>query len=522
MPPARTGESLIRHLMRSTVSNYIGRFVHLGTWFLLTPFILHRLGSDLYGLWVLVGSVVGYSSILDFGISSAVTKYVAEFRARDDWDEARQLVGTALLLYSGLGMAVIVLSVLVAPFFTDLFNVPPADRSTAFWLVVLMGVHFGLSIPCGTPSSVLQGFQRFDLINLLGVSSTLARAGAIVAVLLAGAGPIGIVIVDITVMVLVQIPSIWLIRRTEPDFGFRLRGASRAMARRITSFSSSSFMLHVGGRLETQTDEIVIGATLPVGIVAPYNLARMLSSLPQMLAEQFLTLLLPLASEMDAVKDRARLRSLFIVGTRVTLGLLLPISLGLMFLGGAILNVWVGEAYAGYGYLVVILTLAALIDTCVWPGGLILQGIARHRLTAVSSLVTGFSNLGLSIILVGSMGLTGVALGTLIPTTVIGLGFVLPYCAHVIGVSARAVFVQILLPALVPAAPAALVLGLIRETLHPASVVAIVLTAGTGAAVYVVLYLRSSACAFERRQIHDLREKGWRSTLQWLARSEDE
>lgn len=503
--------------MRSTVSNYIGRFVYLGTWFFLTPFILHRLGSDLYGLWVLVGSVVGYSSLLDFGIASAVTKYIAEYRAREDWTQARELVGTALLLYSGLGLAVIILGALLAPFFADLFNVPPADRSTAIWLVVLMGLHFGLSIPCETPSSVLRGFQRFDLINLLGVCSTLARAGAIVATLLAGAGPIGIVIVDIVVMLLIQFPSVWLIRRTEPELGFGPGGASRAMTRRITSFSSSSFMLHIGGRLEGQTDEIVIGATLPVGIVAPYNLARMLSSLPQMLAEQFLTLLLPLASEMDAEKDRARLRGLFVTGTRITLGVLLPISLPLMFLGGAILNAWVGETYAEYAHLVVILTLAGLIDTSVWPGGMVLQGMARHRPTAVAALVSGFCNLGLSIVLVRSMGLTGIALGTLIPTAVVCLGFVLPYCARVIGAGAREVFLEILLPTLIPAAPAALLLGLMRESLDPTSLFAIVLIGGAGAAVYVFVYLQSAACAFERRLIRDLGVRSWRSAVSWFT-----
>lgn len=93
-----------------------------------------------------------------------------------------------------------------------------------------------------------------------------------------------------------------------------------------------------------------------------------------------------------------------------------------------------------------------------------------------------------------------------------------PYCARVIGASAE-VFLEILLPALVPATPAALVLGLMLESLRPASVLAILLTAGTGAAVYVLVYLLSKTCVFERRLIRDLRGKGWRSTLEWLAHS---
>jgi O-antigen/teichoic acid export membrane protein len=488
----------LRQLMRSTFSNYIGLVVHLGMWFLLTPFILNQLGSELYGLWVLVGAVIGYGTLLDFGIANAVTKYVAEYRARQDWSSARQIIGTALVLYSGLGMLLILAAALLAPFFADLFNIPEADRSVAMWLVVLSGVNLGLSIPCATTGSVLRGLQRFDLINLLVVIRTVFAGCLIVVVLLAGGGPVGIVIVNAVATLLIQIPSVWFIRRIAPEFDFSFRGITRSMTRRIASFSSYVFLIQVGGKLESQTDEIVIGAALPVAAIAPYNLARMLSTLPQMVTEQFLSLVLPLASEMDALSDRARLRALFVTGTRITLGVFLPIALVMMVLGGALLGAWVGEEYSAYGHLVTILVLSSMIDTSVWTGGTVLQGMARHRLNAIASVVGGFCNLGLSIILVRSMGLTGVALGTLIPTAVLCLGVVLPYAAYVTQTSVRTMVTQVLVPALAPAVPAGLVLLVIREVLAPASIVALLLSAMAGAVVYVSLYLLSAACGFER------------------------
>lgn len=512
------GGSIVRRLAHSTISNYLGLAVSLGTWFLLTPFIVRQLGSNLYGLWVLVGSVIGYGSLLDFGIASALTKYVAEFRARSEWEDARGLVGTAILLYAALGLIVFAVSALLAPLFANLFNVAPADHDTAVWLVVLTGLHFGLSIPCAATSAVLRGLQRFDLINLIGVSSTLLGGAAIVAVLLVDANPIGILLVNIAVMLLMQLPSIWLIRRIAPDLRLGFRGVNRKMAQKITSFSSSIFLLHVGGRLESQTDEIVIGAALPIGLVAPYNLARMISTLPQLVAEQFLTLLLPLASEMDAMRDRDRLRTLYLVSTRVTLGVFLALGVVLMVFGGPILGMWVGEEYAAYGHLVAILTLASLIDTSVWPGGMILQGMARHRLISVAALLSGLSNLALSIILVRTLGLTGVALGTLIPTALVCLGFVMPYCASVIGTTGRALAVETLLPALIPAIPALLLLLLMRQTLAPATLFSLAVAAAAGSGVYALVYLSASACTFERRLIHHLVANAWRFATTRLAR----
>lgn len=517
MVPERTSASLRSHVVRSTISNFAGHFVFIGTWFLLTPFILDRLGDNLYGLWVLVGAVIGYGSLLDFGIESAITKYIAEYHARRNWRDARTLIGTALLLYLGFGLIVVAASGVLAPLWVTLFNVPEADRATAFWLVLLTGIHFGLSIPCATTSAILRGLQRFDLINLVSIANTLLGAAGIVIVLEAGGGPIGIVAVNLAVMLLMQVPSIGLIRRIAPELGLSLRGVSREMARRITSFSSSVFMVQVGGRMESQTDEIVVGAALPVALVAPYNLARMLSSVPQAVAEQFVTLLLPLASEMDTLSDRDRLRSVYLVSTRVTLGVLLGLGFSVMFLGGAFLGAWVGPEYAGYGYLVVILTLASAIDTSTWPGGMVLQGMARHRAISVAALVSGLSNLGLSIILVGPLGLMGVALGTLVPTSLICLGFVVPYSARVIGVDARALAFQVWLPTLLSAVPAALALVALREWLDPVSMIPILLIGAAGTLTYLVTYLCWSICAFERRLLRDLITNSWELLTSWFA-----
>src|SRR6266851_4694630 len=85
-----------RRVLLSTLSNYAAKVFTLAVWFFLTPFLVHQLGDSAYGLWVLVGSITAYGSLLDFGIAPAVTKYVAEYHARGQLDLAHSLVATAL------------------------------------------------------------------------------------------------------------------------------------------------------------------------------------------------------------------------------------------------------------------------------------------------------------------------------------------------------------------------------------------------------------------------------------------
>jgi O-antigen/teichoic acid export membrane protein len=512
----------VNRLLLSTISNYIGRFVGLATWFLLTPFILHQLDPTLFGLWVLVGSVVAYGSLLDFGIAGAVTKYVAEFKAKGQLEEARSLVATALALYAVLGLTVTLACIAIAPVFPRLFGVSAEYSETAVWLVMLSGLGMGLAIPSASTTAVLRGLQRFDLMNLLGVITVLLSAVATVTVLLLGGGVIGLVSITIAVNFSMQVPAVWLIYRIAPELRFGLAHPNKKMMWTVTSFSSSLFLVHVGGQLETKTDEIVIGAFLPVSTVTPYNLARKLSSLPQMMAEQFLSLLLPLVSELHAENDEARLHALYITSTRITLGTFLTFGISLVILAGPILTIWVGAAYADYAYLVFILTLASFIDTHTWPAGSLLQGINRHRFTAVMALCTGITNLILSLVLVRQIGLLGVALGTLIPTIVFGLGFTIPYAMRVIGVTFREMTNQVLLPPLLAIIPAGLVTYTLREIFDPVTILPTLLIAAVGSLLYLAGYLKAASSRFERGLVQDLVVKAVARARQSRNRSKKE
>ena len=488
-----------QRVLLSTVINFVGKSITFGTWFLLTPFILDRLGAVSYGLWILVGSVVAYGSLLDLGVAGAVIKYIAEHHAKGEIAGGRSLVATALCLYSLLGLTVMVLIAAIALVFPYLFNVPPEERATATWLVLIMGFGIGISIPCVTPIAVLKGLQRFDLSGLISVTGTLLSAAGIVVVLLLGGGVLAIATVGIFVTLVMQAPSIWLINRIAPELRFGWRGASRRQVRTVLSFSSPLFVMDVAGRLQTKTDEVVIGAFLPVSFVTPYSLARRLSEVAQVLTDQFIKVLLPLASGLHAENDRVRLRSVYITGTRLTLAFFLPVGCTLVILARPILTVWLGAAYADYAHLVTILTLACLIDTIQWPASSILQGMARHRPLAVIAVGTGLANLALSIALVRGLGLTGVALGTLLPTTIACLGVVLPYAMHVIGVSTTQVIKEVFLPALLPAIPTVILLYFLQHAIEPSSLLSVMVVAGIGLLVYVIGYLNWGASQVERQ-----------------------
>lgn len=485
-------------VLRNTSANFIGQLITLGTGFLLTPFILGHLGESSYGLWALVGSIAAYGFLFDLGITAAIVKYVAEYRARDDVDKMNSLIATTLWFYTLVGLLIVLLGVFFAPIFPRIFNVAPSEQEIASRLVLITSVSMAISLISTVPASVLSGLQRFDLINILTTTGTLLVAAATVITLLRGGGVVEMVAVTIPLTVVMQIPNIWLLKRVEPALRYGWRGAEWTLAKTLVSYSSAIFVAKISGNLQNKTDEIVIGAFLPITAVTPYSLARRLSEISQILTNQFMRVILPMASQLDAENDQGRLRALYLTSTRLTLAIFLPIGVVLTLLAPNVLTIWVGEAYAPYSYLVFILTLARFIDIIGWPGDSVLQGMARHRPLAWMSLGAALLNLALSIFLAPRMGLLGVALGTLIPTVIVIFGFIQPYILRTIDIGPvellRSVFVPIALPAL----PLVAVLYFMNQTLTLTSLLPLLLTAAISFAVYGLGYLAWGASHYER------------------------
>ena len=227
--------------------------------------------------------------------------------------------------------------------------------------------------------------------------------------------------------------------------------------------------------------------------ITPYALARRLSEIAQLLTNQFVKVLMPLASELHAGNDHEQLRHLYIASSRLTLAAFVPIGLVISIFADTILTVWVGPQYALAAPLVLVLTMANLIDMSQWPAAQLLQGMGKHHPISLISIISAFINLGLSIILLQHLGVIGVALGTLIPSALETGLFVLPYALHTIKVSISTWLRRIFLPAALPALPTTLLLYYLHRTSSFHSLLDLCLISIMACVVYTLLFLLSSS-----------------------------
>ena len=309
---------------------------------------------------------------------------------------------------------------------------------------------------------------------------------------------IGMVAVNIPIRLALFALNVWLIRRVAPDVGYGWRGAKRNLVAPILSFSALGFVINASWQVQTKSDEIVIGALISVAAITPYSLARKLSEAATLLSAEFVKVLLPIASQLDAQDDRDRMRWLYLASTRLTLAILLPVSSLLVLFGGQILAVWVGPRFAAYGELVTILTIAGVLSVSQWAGGSMVMGMGRHGRLAWAAAAGAAGNLALSLALVPHLGLMGVALGTLIPAAVESLLFVAPHVLKTVEIDAVSAIRKAVLPAAIPLVPMAIVLVALGRLMPNPSLLSLALTAAVGLTTYGVVYALVGASTYER------------------------
>jgi O-antigen/teichoic acid export membrane protein len=269
--------------------------------------------------------------------------------------------------------------------------------------------------------SFLEGFQKYYVKNNITIVNSLIGAGIFISfstpenalLLLAGVNAVGLSVKYLIFTALLARPSFGAI-------SFRPARFSRAKLSEMLRFSLKSFIQGVATRMESATDTIVIGAFLGPAMVPfyaiPQNLVRYIQTLGWTLSHAFM----PLFSDLAARSRQAEIRQIYLVSSKVVAGLVLAIGVGVVLVGTPFLALWIGPEYTVQSDLIILLLVVFTVLPLLNPfSSRYLTAIDRHAIFAKLMPVAAFVNLGLSLLLVESYGIIGVAVGSVIPGLVL-------------------------------------------------------------------------------------------------------
>ena len=443
-------------IVRGVILSYLQMALGMILTFLLTPFTLHYLGATAFGLWATLGSVVGYFGLTDFGMTAAVLKYTAQYRAQDDHKTLNKVLSTILGAFIMIGCAIFFLSLLLVPLIPQIFHLSGDLTSTGQIAFLIMILNIALGLISGVFSFVIYGYQRVDIQRSIAIFSSLINAGLVVLFLKLGGGLIGVVLAS-SVSILGAIFFSWIyLHRSNWDLSFRPRLFDIKTLLDIAPYSLRCFILGVTNQVLFHTDNIVIGIILGMAIVTPYAIMYKLTYIAKSIVSQLSDTIQPTFTRLYTIGDHVGLKNLYLKTMRSSVGVMVLLTMFLLILGKSFIDLWVGEQnFAGMGVLVVLILIDLIFS--LNPNYTLLQAIGKNQALMYSSLFNAGFNLLLSIYLAHKIGLIGIPLGTLIAHLCTDSWIVIWSACKEISLPVKTLFSTSILPPLLAGIPAAVI-----------------------------------------------------------------
>jgi O-antigen/teichoic acid export membrane protein len=484
--------------LRSVVSNWAGLGVNALLSLLLTPILLHGLGSLYFGMFMLVASVLDSCGLLDFGMRTATFRFLARYHGSGQRDELNRTFASGIVI-ACVSAALILLASLVAVWVLPrFFAVPSPDRPLFRALILLLGASVASAFLSQFLGTYLCAFRRFDFYNLNSALTGILRSVLIVIALHLRGGVLSVAAITLSCSLLSLLASTCLVRIADPSLAFSTRGISVARIRELLGFSGNAFLGTLGDQLRFFIDSVVIGRVLGIAFITPFVIPGRLMVLFREMGFSLASPMSGVMSEHAGRGDNDALRASFLRATRLCLLLSLFVGLLLLVDGAALIRLWVGPAYASSYPLMLVLLAGYFLMLAQQPSVDLLLAQGRHRLRGWWNLGEGAANLGLSIYLGRRYGLIGIAVGTAAPMIFVQL-FIQPwYAMRTIALPpGRYLREALLRPGLVAAIVLAMCAAL-RPWQHAYSIPWLLWAVAWQATLYLVLAWRFALTANER------------------------
>lgn len=516
-------------LVFGTVTRWLGLGVSMLTGFLVAPVIVRALGNERYGLWSLAASFVGFYGLFDLGLGNAVSRFMGKAIGARDMAELNRVASAGKWLLTGASGLLFLFAILVMRPAAGLLHIPPEHLSDFRWLLVLSAISMSISIATATYSGALLAAQDFVTSSLINTVSGVLRSLGGLVVVLAGGGVVGLGAVGAICTALgqsaVYARSRWLIPQMKPS----LKAFHFSEVRSLASFGGATLVAKVAEVLRSKLDVALVTRFAGISQAGIYGVGLVVFQHFFSVAVTTASICWPRLNVLHGSRDTEALRSFFVRASRL-IAAFVAFSGGLLVgLVPILMSLWMGEGYEASATVVRILVLGFVVDLATNPGIGSLYATGQHKYFAAQTVVEGIASLSLAFAGAVRYGMVGVAVGMVIPITIIRLTVQPWYVTRNLGIGMRRYWLRtIAIPVLTMGGLAAGLGSLKHLSQHwgwwavPTAGLAVTLASATGLwygvvehADRVTIVHRAAGliarlrCRFRSRRVHQVSEKDY-------------
>ena len=320
-----------------------GSVLPLAVSFISTPFVIRFLGSEAYGVLLLVGLIPTYFSFADLGMGVASTKFASEAFGQGDQVKEAQVVWTATII------ALITSLVVAIPIFIFSFqiisvlNVPEHLQTQASVALRIASAAFVLGILGSVLNSPMLARLRMDLNTITAAVPKVLLAAVTPFILYFGGGIVGAVSWAFIVGIATLAVVVYFGGRLLPEL-FHV-GGRRELARPLLRFGGAWFIAMVAAMLLVNLEKLFLTKMVSVTALAYYSVAFTFANMATIFGQAMVQSLIPAFAQLSSPESRTEFNGLFARGMRLNLIILVPSLVVMTVIAEPFFTLWAGPDF---------------------------------------------------------------------------------------------------------------------------------------------------------------------------------
>ncbi len=394
--------------------SYFNIFLHAVIGFLYVPILLHYIGKGEYGLYQLMGSLIAYFGVMDFGLSAAVIRFYTKYKALGDKAGMENILAISLWGYGLVVVVALLLGSVCYAFLGEVFggSMTAAEVAEAKEIFLLLLLNIVITLGTMAFAAVINAHEKF--LFLKGVETVGLILQPVLVVLLLNQAPsaFSVALVQTGLNLALSFARIYYCFQ-ELHVTIRYHYWNQMLFEGVRHLALSVFAVSVIDQIFFKTNQIILGVISGTAAVAVYSLSSLIYMNYMTLSVAISGVYLPHVTEMVARREPAsHLSALFIKIGRWQYYLLGLVATGFIIFGREFICMWAGPGFEEAYGITLLIILPFTIDLIQNIGNSILQAKNRYDFRAKVLFFSGILSLGLAVPLGLRYGGTGCAFAT--------------------------------------------------------------------------------------------------------------
>lgn len=413
------------------IMSYLSIGINIVTGLVFTPWMIHSIGKENYGLFTLALSVISLF-VFDFGLSSAVTRFLSNYIAEGKKEKVARCLGLVMRMYIIIDIVLFLILCSVYFFIPYIYKELTAEEIEKFKVIYIMAASFSIvSLPFIPINGILTANEKFFQNKLCDVIHKVLLVLTMTLVLLNDGGLYTLVMVNIWSGIIAYGAKLWCVYRyTESRVNFHYFNKSEI--KELLSFSGWITIVSLCKRLIFTIAPTMLGFFCGSASIAVFGIANAMEGYVFYFADALGGMFLPRVSRVY-IKEQGNVLPLMIKVGRIQFFIVSAIVLGFVALGQDFIDLWLGDQFSEAYICIILLILPCLFQLPQEVGShaIIVQNKVKEQ--AIVFTAMGILNIILGIILTSIFDVFGMCLSICISFFVrtIGLDVIMYKSLHI-------------------------------------------------------------------------------------------